>query len=87
MSSTYLKRFDGNPIIKSEPDHPWESHQTFNPGAIVLKDNIHLLYRAIGDDGISRLGYASSKDGFAIDERLDYGITVKSLQICGRHCF
>lgn len=31
---------------------------------------VHFLYRAIGEDGISRLGYAVSRDGFTIDERL-----------------
>jgi predicted GH43/DUF377 family glycosyl hydrolase len=31
---------------------------------------VHLLYRAIGNDDISRIGYATSKDGIHIDERL-----------------
>jgi predicted GH43/DUF377 family glycosyl hydrolase len=74
MPSIYLKRFESNPIIKPEHDHPWESYQTFNPGVILLEDKIHILYRAIGEDGISRLGYASSKEGFTIDERLDYPV-------------
>jgi beta-1,2-mannobiose phosphorylase / 1,2-beta-oligomannan phosphorylase len=69
--STYLKRFESNPIIKPETGHSWESRQTFNPGVILLEDKLHILYRAIGDDGISRIGYAASKEYFAIDERLD----------------
>jgi len=44
---------------------------TFNPGAVYLDGRIHLLYRAIGEDWVSRLGYASSQDGFTISERLD----------------
>ncbi len=74
MPSTYLKRFDDNPIIEPVTGHSWESYLTFNPGVITLNDTIHILYRAIGDDGISRLGYASSKNGFVIDERLDYPV-------------
>jgi predicted GH43/DUF377 family glycosyl hydrolase len=35
----------------------------FNPGAIDFKGKIILLYRAVGDDHISRLGYAESSDG------------------------
>jgi predicted GH43/DUF377 family glycosyl hydrolase len=64
-----LSRFEGNPIISPNPQNDWESWQTFNPGAIVLDDKVHLLYRAIGSDGISRFGYASSRDGFHVDER------------------
>ncbi|HEY93985.1 MAG TPA: hypothetical protein G4O15_03485 [Dehalococcoidia bacterium] len=74
MPSTYLKRFNDNPIIQPQQGHPWESLQTFNPGVILLEDKIHILYRAIGDDGISRLGYASSKGDFSVNERLDYPV-------------
>jgi len=38
------------------------------------------MYRAIGQDGISRLGYACSNDGFVINERLSspvYGHKIK----------
>src|SRR3989344_3964885 len=63
-------KFSGNPIIKPLSGDSWESWQTFNPGAVLLNDGVHFLYRAIGADGMSRLGYASSKDGFVVDERL-----------------
>jgi predicted GH43/DUF377 family glycosyl hydrolase len=69
-----LSRFEGNPIISPNPKNEWECWQTFNPGAIVLNNKIHLLYRAIGNDEISRFGYANSKDGFHIDERLSYPV-------------
>lgn len=65
-----LVKSEENPIISPRPENNWESWQTFNPGAVLLNDNVHFLYRAIGEDGISRLGYAFSKDGFTIDERL-----------------
>jgi len=58
------------PIISPKTENNWEAWQTFNPGVILLKDKVHFLYRAIGEDGISRLGYAVSGDGFKIDERL-----------------
>ena len=42
----------------------------FNAAATYAGNHVHILYRAIGDDGVSRLGYASSTDGYQIDERL-----------------
>lgn len=72
--SEYLKRFDGNPVIEPKSQHRWESSQTFNPGAVLLEGKVHLLYRAIGDDGISRFGYAASEGGFTIEERLEYPV-------------
>ena len=65
-----MKRFQGNPILKPIPDHSWESRLVFNAATIYLKNNIHILYRAMGNDGVSRLGYAKTADGFHIDERL-----------------
>ena len=70
VSVSALKKNLHNPILKPQQKNGWEAWQTFNPGAILLDDTVHFLYRAIGKDGISRLGYASSKDGFHIRERL-----------------
>lgn len=67
-----LIKYIQNPIIIADRDNAWESQQTFNPGAVILNDKVHLLYRAIGEDGISRLGYASSDNGFSISERSAY---------------
>lgn len=64
-----FKRYNENPIISPRPEIYWEVWQTFNPGVILLENRIHFLYRAIGHDGISRFGYASSEDGFTVDER------------------
>jgi len=59
-----LKRYDGNPILRPKPQHKWESERVFNP-AIICRDGLfHLLYRGMGADGISRIGYAVSLDGF-----------------------
>lgn len=69
-----LAKFIENPIISPQHQNGWEAWQTFNPGVILLNDKVHFLYRAIGQDGISRLGYAASGDGFTIDERLPYPV-------------
>ena len=42
----------------------------FNAAALYADSRVHIVYRAIGNDGVSRLGYASSSDGYHIDERL-----------------
>jgi len=72
-----LKRFEGNPILKPIKNHDWEKY-VYNPGAIFLEDKVHIIYRAMGKDHVSRFGYASSKDGFHIDERLDEPIFIPS---------
>jgi predicted GH43/DUF377 family glycosyl hydrolase len=64
-----MKRFEGNPIFSPEPSHPWESRRVFNAAAIYADSRVHILYRAMGDDSISRLGYAATSDGYHIDER------------------
>src|SRR3989338_7113157 len=69
-----LIKSEENPIISPKPENNWEAWQTFNPGVILLNNKVHFLYRAIGEDGISRLGYAVSSDGFRIDERLSHPV-------------
>ena len=66
-----LERFAKNPILEPDPGHCWESKAVFNPGAVYEDGKVHILYRAIGDSDESVLGYASSVDGFHIDERLN----------------
>ncbi|MEX2052475.1 MAG: hypothetical protein WD991_02160 [Candidatus Paceibacterota bacterium] len=68
-----LKRAPHNPII-SPKEYFWESKATFNPAAFEANGKIHLIYRAIGNDDSSVLGYASSLDGHNIQERLPYFI-------------
>ena len=70
-----LKRYKGNPILAPKKENPWESIMVYNCAAIYEGGKVHIVYRAQGaKTGISRLGYASSTDGFNIDERLDYPI-------------
>jgi len=68
-----LVRSMKNPILEPR-SYSWESQASFNPGAIYLGGKVHLFYRALGDDGISRIGYASSLDGINFDERLVYPV-------------
>lgn len=66
-----LKRVEENPIIEPIAEYSWESQYTFNPAAVYEDGKVHLVYRAIGNTGISVLGYAASRDGIHIHERLD----------------
>jgi predicted GH43/DUF377 family glycosyl hydrolase len=69
-----FKRFEGNPILAPIKDSTWESRAIFNPGAFLIGETVHLLYRAIGagdESYISRLGYARSQDGFHFERVLD----------------
>lgn len=66
-----LRRYKNNPILKPIKDHPWESKRVFNCAAVYDGGAIHILYRAQGgENGVSKLGYACSSDGYHIDERL-----------------
>src|ERR1700733_543069 len=58
-----LIRHEGNPVLSPDPAHWWENQAVFNPAAVVHDGRVHLLYRALGGDGVSRIGYASSTDG------------------------
>ena len=70
IESVALERFTGNPILAPIKEHPWESKYVFNPASIYAGGKVHILYRAMGDDDTSVIGYASSCDGLHIDERL-----------------
>ncbi len=59
-----------NPILSPTPKHPWESKGVFNAGAIDINGVVHLVYRAQGEDGVSTFGYAATKNGVKITERL-----------------
>jgi predicted GH43/DUF377 family glycosyl hydrolase len=69
-----MARFKGNPILEPIEDHPWESKYVFNPAMVMIENRIHIFYRAMGDDNISRIGYALTRDGYSIDERLEHPV-------------
>ena len=66
-----LVRSIHNPILKPGTT-PWTAEAVMNPAAAVIENRTHLIYRAVGMDGVSRLGYASSEDGVVFDKRLPY---------------
>ena len=46
-----------------------------------MENKVHILYRAMGEDGVSRLGYAVSHGGLAIADRLPEPVyTCKSIE-------
>ncbi len=75
-SRWHFKRSDKNPIITPLKENSWEAKATFNPAALRIGDTTHILYRALSDDNTSSIGYASSKGGVKIDERLSEPIYV-----------
>jgi predicted GH43/DUF377 family glycosyl hydrolase len=70
------ERAKENPIITPDPSHPWEKKATFNAAAVDMGGTIHILYRAMGEDNTSVLGYAASKNGIKIIERSDKPVYV-----------
>lgn len=69
-----LERFVGNPILSPVYESVWENKAVFNPAALWLNNRVHLIYRAMSRQDISRLGYASSRDGVTIDERSNFPV-------------
>lgn len=65
-----LEKHIHNPMISPNLRNHWEAFNTFNPAAVYADNKVHLLYRAQGFNYVSVVGYASSKDGIHIDERL-----------------
>lgn len=57
------ERYSGNPLL-TPSSHWWEANAVFNCAVAEKDGRIHMLYRAVGLDNISRLGYAFSDDGF-----------------------
>lgn len=62
----FAERYEGNPVL-DPTDNWWESKAVFNCAVAEADGRIHMLYRAVGDDSISRFGYAWSEDGFRFE--------------------
>jgi predicted GH43/DUF377 family glycosyl hydrolase len=73
-SEKKFTRYDGNPIIIPHEKLEWQKKGTFNPAAVYENGKFHIVFRTQGSDGVSQMGYASSKDGIHLDEILDYPI-------------
>lgn len=79
------KRYEDNPILIPRKDHPWEAKGTLNAAAIYEGGKVHLLYRAIGNNKVSTLGYATSSDGYRIEERFEEAVYIprESFEVSG----
>lgn len=71
MQSEILQRFDRNPILVPNEHKWWESKAVFNCAVMYYNNKFHMLYRAVGEyeKYISRIGYASSNDGYCFSKR------------------
>jgi len=76
VAPALLERIARNPILQPRPDHDWEGIAVFNTAAIQLEGRVHFIYRAVGYDGLSVFGHASSRDGVNIDERSEAPVFV-----------
>jgi predicted GH43/DUF377 family glycosyl hydrolase len=64
-----LVRNVNNPIIQPRPGVAWETRATFNPGAAMSGEKVHILYRAVNGQNISSLGHATTTDCETIVDR------------------
>jgi predicted GH43/DUF377 family glycosyl hydrolase len=71
ITSSRIKRCEGNPILTPRGEREWESRAVFNPAAVDIDGTVRILYRAVGNGEVSVIGYAESKDGMHIDLRLE----------------
>lgn len=74
VRKVHVAKADHNPILRPVEHHDWESIQTFNAAAFERNGAVHFFYRALGSDYVSRIGYATSRDGLFIDTRLPYPV-------------
>jgi predicted GH43/DUF377 family glycosyl hydrolase len=67
MGKILLQRYKKNPILVPNEANWWESKAVFNCAILYYENKFHMLYRAIGEYEryISRIGYASSTDGYS----------------------
>ncbi len=61
--TSLFNRYEKNPILSSRANG-WEDLGVFNAAAIKRDRKYELIYRAVGKNKISKLGYAQSIDGF-----------------------
>jgi predicted GH43/DUF377 family glycosyl hydrolase len=64
-----FEKYAGNPILRPDPAHDWESAYLYNPAAIVVRDRVALLYRAQNAAKVSAIGLAYSSDGLHFSRR------------------
>ena len=68
-----VNRYRKNPILLPVRENRWESKLVYNCAAFKLEGFIYLIYRAMGEEHVSRFGLALSKDGRQY-ERFSYPV-------------
>lgn len=84
QEALHFVRNAANPILRQGPYH-WEKESVLNPAVVEAGGKTHMFYRAVGADGVSRLGYASSSDGVNFSDRLPYPVFAADGLRDGRH--
>jgi predicted GH43/DUF377 family glycosyl hydrolase len=76
MGKVLLQRYEKNPILIPNEANWWESKAVFNCAILHYENKFHMLYRAIGEYEryISRIGYASSSDGYSFARSNDIAL-------------
>lgn len=76
-----FKRCEQNPILKPDPNSPWEALSVCNPAIWYENDTFYLLYRGAGNDKehVIQIGLATSKDGINF-ERYHHNPVLKPSQ-------
>ncbi|MFM2414983.1 MAG: hypothetical protein RI911_676 [Candidatus Parcubacteria bacterium] len=77
--SRQLVRSSKNPLMTPHTHNEWETHAVFNPAVIFHNGVVHMLYRAMGHDGVSRVGYATSTDGIHFTRHYNRPVFVPQL--------
>jgi predicted GH43/DUF377 family glycosyl hydrolase len=80
-----LIRDKNNPLLNPIPEHYWESKYVLNAAAVRIDGKVYILYRAFGDDEISRIGMAVT-DGYNVLERLEDPIFIPQDEKESRGC-
>ncbi len=62
--------YEGNPILRPRGGS-WESANLYNPAALVVDDEVLLLYRAHAEDIVSHIGLARSRDGYHFEREAE----------------
>lgn len=72
MPAEVLKRHGDRPVLEPRPGRR-DAASTFNPGAILVGEKVHMLYRAVTDlkPYVSRFGLAVSADGVHFERAVD----------------
>ncbi len=74
-----------NPILVPVPQNSFEDLAVLNAATIDLDGSVHILYRAMGTNHTSTVGYARSKDGVHIDYRSNTPIYVPRADFEQKH--